>query len=44
VIYNAITAYFESHSASQIEQVLLVLYDQPTVDTFLEIWDQQART
>ncbi|MBN1666635.1 MAG: macro domain-containing protein [Anaerolineales bacterium] len=42
VIYATILDYFEHQPESQIEKVLLVLYDQSTLDTFLEIWDLRA--
>ena len=38
IIYFAIEKYFELNSASGIQMVKLVLYDAPTVDTFLSTW------
>ncbi len=38
VIYQAILEYFDEHPDSGLEQVRLTLYDQPSVDTFLDVW------
>jgi len=38
IIYFAIEKYFGFNPASGIKIVKLVLYDMPTVDTFVEIW------
>ena len=42
VFFKAIQDYFAEHPDSGLQQVRLTLYDQPTVDAFLEIWDAQA--
>jgi O-acetyl-ADP-ribose deacetylase (regulator of RNase III) len=41
IIYFAIEKYFGFHSASGINIVKLVLYDQPTVDVFLKSWQDK---
>lgn len=42
VIFQAIRQYFVENNTSSIGVVRLVLYDQPTLDTFIETWDSQA--
>jgi len=39
VIFNAIGHFFSQSPASNLELVRLTLFDQPTVDIFLRIWD-----
>ncbi len=39
VFYRAIQSFFAAHPDSGLRQVRLTLYDQPTVDAFLESWD-----
>lgn len=39
IIFNAIEQYFEDHPQSVVALVRLVLYDQPTLDVFLQVWD-----
>jgi O-acetyl-ADP-ribose deacetylase (regulator of RNase III) len=39
VINRAIEQYFSTHENSVIELVRLVLYDQASIDPFLEEWD-----
>ncbi len=39
VILSAIRDYFSTKPASNIKQVRLVLYDQPTLDVFLQAWN-----
>src|SRR5215207_4424206 len=38
IMYSAIEKYFAENSSSRLRQVQLVLFDQPTVDVFLESW------
>ena len=38
IIFSAIERYFADNSASGLETIKLVLYDQPTVDVFLQKW------
>jgi O-acetyl-ADP-ribose deacetylase (regulator of RNase III) len=38
IIFSAIENYFAHHSSSELKTVKLVLYDQPTVDIFLQSW------
>jgi O-acetyl-ADP-ribose deacetylase (regulator of RNase III) len=40
VILSAISQYFESNPGSSVKLVRAVLYDPPTVQAFLEIWEQ----
>jgi O-acetyl-ADP-ribose deacetylase (regulator of RNase III) len=42
VFYQAILGYFADHPESNLAQVRLALYDQPTIDAFLEVWDAQT--
>lgn len=39
VIYQAIEDYFHTHPASGIRTVRLVLFDRPTLETFLQVWE-----
>ena len=39
VILRAIREYFETNPESDLEKIRLTLYDQPTVDTFIELWE-----
>lgn len=39
VILRAIQHYFEANPESGLEKIRLTLYDQPTVDTFIEVWE-----
>jgi putative ATPase len=39
IIFRTIRDYFAKNPASGIEQVRLTLFDQQTVDVFLQIWD-----
>jgi O-acetyl-ADP-ribose deacetylase (regulator of RNase III) len=41
IIYFAIEKYFVFNSASEIKTVKLVLFDQPTVDVFLQAWQDK---
>jgi len=38
VIFHSIQRYFDQNPDSELETVRLTLYDQPTVDIFLQIW------
>lgn len=42
VIYQTIQDYFENNPASSLKQVRLTLFDQPTIQAFLQIWEQQG--
>jgi O-acetyl-ADP-ribose deacetylase (regulator of RNase III) len=39
VIYSAISAYFTQQPSSSLQLVRLTLFDQPTVNAFLNVWD-----
>jgi O-acetyl-ADP-ribose deacetylase (regulator of RNase III) len=39
VILDALQEYFQDHPNTTIELTRLVLFDQPTVDAFLDAWD-----
>jgi len=39
VIFSAISDYFSHHSSSSLHLVRLTLFDQPTVEAFLDAWD-----
>ncbi len=39
VIYAAIQDYFAAHPHSGLREVRLVLYDRPTLEAFLRVWD-----
>ena len=41
IILSAIEKYFAENSSSELTIVKLVLYDQPTVDVFLQIWHEK---
>ncbi len=41
IIFDAITQYFANNPASCLQQVRLVLFDQPTLDAFLSIWKER---
>jgi len=40
VTFAAIRDYFAGHPDSGLREVRLVLYDRPTVDAFLQVWDE----
>lgn len=42
IIYQTIQDYFENNPASSLKQVRLTLFDQPTIQAFLQIWGQQG--
>ncbi len=39
VIFSAIDGYFTLNPASSLDLVRLMLFDQPTADAFLKVWD-----
>ncbi len=39
VFYRAIADYFAAHPQSPLRDVRLVLYDRPTLEAFLAVWD-----
>ncbi|RME08141.1 MAG: macro domain-containing protein [Anaerolineae bacterium] len=41
VMLRALAAYFSAHPDSGVRQVRLVLYDTPTVNAFVEVWDSE---
>jgi O-acetyl-ADP-ribose deacetylase (regulator of RNase III) len=41
IIFSAIEKYFEGNSHSGIKTTKLVLYDQPSVDVFVKIWQSK---
>ena len=42
VIISVIDAFFASQLDSPLKQVRLVLFDQPTLDVFLSVWDKSS--
>jgi O-acetyl-ADP-ribose deacetylase (regulator of RNase III) len=40
VIYQAVSDYFEENPTSGLERIRLTLFDQPTVEAFLQVWDE----
>ncbi len=38
----SIQSYFEQHTGTDLNQVRLTLFDQPTVDAFLQIWHEMG--
>ncbi len=43
IILKAIESYFIDHQDSRLSQVKIVLFDQPTLDAFIQVWDSRAR-
>ena len=41
IIFSAIEKFFIENSSSGVKTVKLVLYDQPTVDVFLKLWQHK---
>lgn len=41
IILTAVEAYFSQHTASRLNLVRLTLYDQPTFDAFLQVWNKK---
>jgi O-acetyl-ADP-ribose deacetylase (regulator of RNase III) len=41
VIFSAISSYFSQHLSSGLQLVRLTLFDQPTVDAFVKVWDER---
>lgn len=42
IIYWSIGDYFENHPASSLKQARLTLFDQPTLQAFLQVWEEQG--
>jgi len=42
VFYRAIADYFAAHPQSPLRDVRIVLYDRPTLEAFLAVWDAGA--
>lgn len=42
IIYRSIGDYFENHPASSLKQARLTLFDQPTLQAFLQVWEEQG--
>ncbi len=42
IFYRAIEDYFRDHPQSHLQEVRLVLYDRPTLEAFLQVWDATA--
>jgi O-acetyl-ADP-ribose deacetylase (regulator of RNase III) len=40
IIFSSIYSYITSHPDTGLEVVRLTLFDQPTLDAFLRVWDQ----
>ena len=38
VIFHAIQRYFDQNPDTNLEIIRLTLYDQPTIDIFLQVW------
>ncbi len=41
IIFNTIDKYFSQQSGTGLKLVRLTLFDQPTVDAFLKVWDER---
>ena len=41
IIFSAIEKYFADNSAPTVKTVKIVLFDQPSVDVFINIWDSK---
>ena len=41
IIFSTIERYFAKNSASALQTIKLVLYDQPTLDVFLKSWQEK---
>ena len=41
IIFSAVEAYFSQHASSGLNLVRLILYDQPTLDAFLQAWSEK---
>jgi O-acetyl-ADP-ribose deacetylase (regulator of RNase III) len=39
VMFSAIGTYFQEHPGSGLAQVRLVVYDQTTIETFMDVWE-----
>jgi len=42
VMLQAIIRYFEQHASSKLALISLVLYDAPTLEAFLQVWDAEG--
>lgn len=42
LILPTVRAFLEEHPQSSLEQVRLTLYDQPTLDAFLQAWEEKG--
>jgi O-acetyl-ADP-ribose deacetylase (regulator of RNase III) len=42
ITYSTIQQYFHQNSDSVLGLVILVLYDQPTLEAFLRVWDEEV--
>lgn len=38
IVFKAVTSYFEKNTNSSLKQVRVILFDQPTIEVFLNIW------
>jgi O-acetyl-ADP-ribose deacetylase len=43
IMFSAIERYFAGHNDSRVSRVLIVLYDQPTLDAFTKVWREKDR-
>ena len=43
IIFDSVEKYFKDNPESGVELVRLALYEQKTVDVFMQIWDSQIR-
>ena len=43
IIFDSIAQFFVDNRESVVEQVRLTLFDQKTIDVFLEIWDSETQ-
>jgi O-acetyl-ADP-ribose deacetylase len=41
IMFSAIESYFTGHNDSRVSQVLIILYDQPTLDAFTKVWREK---
>jgi O-acetyl-ADP-ribose deacetylase (regulator of RNase III) len=41
ITFSVMEKYFDENSSSTVRTVKLVLYDQPTVDVFLQAWHEK---
>ncbi len=43
ILFDTVEAYFEQQPSSSLKRVRLTLFDAPTVEAFLRVWDQRQR-